>query len=595
MNRRFIANSTGSVAISTALLLVLLIGLTGLAVEVASWYQTKRSMQGTADAAAISAGWSLTSTGSCSSGGSCSWDPGSHGLAVASENGWTTTATNGVRVTVVSPPTLTSSPFYNDPTAVEVWITQPQHILFGAVDAIVAPTIGVHAIVKPQVTITNQGSACVLALANADDAIYIHGSKAGITASCGIAVDGGIDQYRASPSNNCASDGPPCGDITFNSSGAFIDVAFLAVATPSLKDVEASCGTTPPTQCTDIKTGNSLASQNLIYPNTATQDPYWQRIFTRPGSVVTGVAVNKGGSGYSDGTHTFTVIGGSGPPATFTATVKNGKVTSTGAILDPGSYGTLPSGSVSATPDSGGGSGATFTLTTGDCTNALPSPPVPGRAYCSISFSNGNANHFPAGIYYIEGGNFGITGSNTIVCSDDYYNLPGQPNQCWDPTQGTPTPTTPFNGVTFVFTKTPTGNSYATLGANSGTIELTGPVLGQPINADGSLCTSGSCANTTDQIVFFQDRAAPVATSASSCGGSTSNCLGGNGARTISGSLYFPSQTVTFTGSSNIGGTCFGVVAKYVDVGGTPTFANGCLPGTQHGGQTIVTGSTLSE
>lgn len=589
MIRRFIACSTGGVAISTAFLLVLLIGLAGLGVEVGSWYQTKRSMQGTADAAAISAAWSLTSTGSCSSGGSCSWDPGLHGLAVASENGWTNTGTNGVQMTVVSPPTLSTSPFYNDPNAVEVWISQPQHILFGAVDNIVAPTIGVHAIAIAKILISPTGSACVLALANAADAIFIHGTNAGITANCGIAADGGIDQFRASPSSTCASDGPPCGDISFSGAGNSISVAYLAVATPSLQDVVTACTAQGTQHCYDIKTGSSLASRNLIYPSTATQDPYWQRNFTRPGSVVTSVAIANGGSGYANGTRTFTVAGGSGPPAKFTATVSGGKVTSIGAIADPGSYATLPSGTVSAIPDSGGGAGATFTLTPGACYDALPSPPVPGRAYCAIKISNGSGNYFPAGIYFVEGGdaNCGgicISGNNTKVCSQDFY------------ANGTcgSTAATPFNGVTFVLTKTPSGTAYANLNVTSGSIELTAPPLGQPINPDGSLCT-GSCANTTDQIVFFQDRAAFLASGPSSCGTAASNCLAGNGTRIISGSLYFPNQTIAFQGTSSIGGTCFGAVAKYVDVGGTPTFSDGCLPGTMQGGKTIVTGSTLSE
>jgi Flp pilus assembly protein TadG len=83
MIRRFLASTDGAVAVSTAVLLILLIGITGLGAEASLWYQTKRSMQGAADAAAISAAYALTGAGSCVSGSACSWAPGLHGLAVA--------------------------------------------------------------------------------------------------------------------------------------------------------------------------------------------------------------------------------------------------------------------------------------------------------------------------------------------------------------------------------------------------------------------------------------------------------------------------------------------------------------------------------
>ena len=105
MIRRFAASTEGGVAVSTAFLLVLLVGLTGLGTEASLWYQAKRSMQGAADAAAISAALALTTGGSCNSGSNCTWNPGLHGLSVAAENGWSNSSTNGVQVQVVSPPT----------------------------------------------------------------------------------------------------------------------------------------------------------------------------------------------------------------------------------------------------------------------------------------------------------------------------------------------------------------------------------------------------------------------------------------------------------------------------------------------------------
>ena len=46
-------------------------------------------------------------------------------------------------------------------------------------------------------------------------------------------------------------------------------------------------------------------------------------------------------------------------------------------------------------------------------------------------------------------------------------------------------------------------------------------------------------------------------------------------------------------GNSSIAG-CTGVIAKYLDIGGTPAFSNGCLPGNGIGSTTTIK-STLSE
>src|SRR5205807_3688565 len=112
----------------------------------------------------------------------------------------------------------------------------------------------------------------------------------------------------------------------------------------------------------------STAPLTAVTVNTATQDPYAATLNfpTPPSGVQTGgVARVAQGSGYTNGTRTFTVVGGTGTPAKFTATVASGKVTAIVSVIDPGAYTVFPSGTVSATPDTGGGSGATFTLTEG--------------------------------------------------------------------------------------------------------------------------------------------------------------------------------------------------------------------------------------
>ena len=41
---------------------------------------------------------------------------------------------------------------------------------------------------------------------------------------------------------------------------------------------------------------------------------------------------------------------------------------------------------------------------------------------------------------------------------------------------------------------------------------------------------------------------------------------------------------IAFSGDGTVQGTCFGLVSKYLDDAGSPTFQNGCLPGTTGGG-----------
>src|ERR1700757_4097659 len=60
--RAFLGNQNGAIAITAALLITALVGMTGLAVEVSYWYFYQRAMQNAADAAAIAAATNSTSS-----------------------------------------------------------------------------------------------------------------------------------------------------------------------------------------------------------------------------------------------------------------------------------------------------------------------------------------------------------------------------------------------------------------------------------------------------------------------------------------------------------------------------------------------------
>jgi hypothetical protein len=91
-------------------------------------------------------------------------------------------------------------------------------------------------------------------------------------------------------------------------------------------------------------------------------------------------------------------------------------------------------------------------------------------------------------------------------------------------------------------------------------------------------------------MLFVQDPNATTPTSKPATGTTTDNAFSGNGTRVLSGLLYLPQQQFSESGNGPILG-CFGVIAKYIDVGGTPTFSDGCLPGHGIGGTSTTTTS----
>jgi Flp pilus assembly protein TadG len=572
---RFCKCSAGAVAVVTALVLPVLLGMASLGVEVGHWYLGQREMQGAADAAAISAAaqyiadfptnpnsttyravgvnYALTNGFTIPTGNVC--------LVTSSGNNCGTVLSLDPRALVcTTPPCVVVEITENTAT----WLTTKASFMPGAhvVQAIPTPTLKARAIVsataQTQTTTTN-GTDCILALANDAGAVTVHGNG-NLEANCGLAVDGGRDQNVS---------GTALGGITFNGAPSSVHISNLIVA--------ANTTGCPGAHCFLFNPSTSALPASQVFTKTATADPYAAQIAalftTRPLGVKTGgvVRVNQG-SGYTNGTCTFTVTGGTyytttTSPAKFTATISGGKVTSIGAVTDPGAYATFPSGSVSAT-SSCGGSGATFTLTEGCFT--WNGTVIAGRKYCSINLNGAGTTNFPAGTYWIAGGDSGCVGF--CVSSNNA------------------TVTSAAAGVTFLLTNGAgsTANTYATVAISSGTVSLCAPGT-----STGTTCTTTNfgtqCSNSagsTSCLLFVQNPAATTST-ADGTPLSTNNTFSGNGTRTLSGLIYLSKQTFAESGNGPING-CVGIIAKYVDVGGTPLFSNGCLPGNGIGGTTTT-------
>jgi len=566
--RRLRTCSAGAVAVVTALVLPVLLGFTSLGVEVGHWYLVQRVMQGAADAAAISAAAEYIAQYKLGNTSSTSYQ--TVGQSYASTNGFTIQTSNVCLVTssgdnCASVRSLDSRPIIcATPPCVVAEITQntmgwlttkesmePTGRSF-KVKSIPAPTLMARAVVSAKsttTTTTTNGADCVLALANATNAIQVSGNG-DLKAACGLAIDGGRDQNVS---------GTPLGGITFSGGHAAVNITTLVVASSSTNcpDTGAHCQ----------KFGSTAAlPASSVLTNTATQDPYAATLNfpTPPSGVKTGgaaITAGKQGTGYTNGTRTFTVVGGTYTfPAKFTATVASGKVTAILSVIDPGAYTVFPTGtSIQVTPDTGTfTTPANFTLTEGCFTWISGGTPLPGRKYCSINLQGSGTTNFSTGNYYIAGGDSGCAGfcvssANATVTSDDA-------------------------GVTFFLTNGEgTGtfgtSSYATITMTSGTVSLCAPGT----NTGNTTCTGANPGTTCDNtkgtwacMLFVQNPAAPASTSPSTPS-NTSNSFAGNGTRTLSGLIYLPKQSFSQSGNGPILG-CFGLIAKYVDVGGTPTF-----------------------
>jgi hypothetical protein len=453
------------------------------------------------------------------------------------------------------------------------WLTTQKSVEPGSsspVQSIPTPVLKARAIVSAQsttTTTTTQGTDCVLALANDPQAVLVHGTG-DLQANCGLSVDGGRDQNV---------NGTPLGGITFNGSPSQVNITSLAVAASS-----TGC---PSSHCFLFNPSTSPLSASDVLTNTATQDPYAATLnFPTPPSGVqtSGVRPNTSlplGTNYSNGTRTFTISGCTAPnctaPAQFTATVSGGKFTSIGAVTDPGVYTVFPTNPVTVT-DTTTGTVAKFMLTEGCFTWISGGTPLPGRKYCSINLNGVGAINFLAGSYYVAGGDSGCAG----FCVSG-----GSANVTSDPA-----------GVTFFLTNGDGANSLGTSSYATVTISGLGSKGSIALCAPGTVASGKVCDGTSTQctgtcMLFVQN---PLATtlSANPNGGSCATCnsFSGDSQSVLSGLLYLPRQAFTIQGNAKIGG-CFGLIAKYIDVGGTPTFSNGCLPGHGIGGTTTTTTS----
>jgi Putative Flp pilus-assembly TadE/G-like len=167
----------GATAITTAIVLTVLIGFVGLGTEVGMWYAERRSMQNASDAAAMGAAFEIYKNGKQAEGVETS------GQADAARNGFTHGSEN-VTVAVNHPPT--AGEYAGEDTAVETVVTKTRATLLGSFFMGTEATIKVRSVATVKVV----NVYCILALAEHEEkALFFAGTAEVLLNQCGINVN----------------------------------------------------------------------------------------------------------------------------------------------------------------------------------------------------------------------------------------------------------------------------------------------------------------------------------------------------------------------------------------------------------------------
>ncbi|MEE8168957.1 MAG: TadE/TadG family type IV pilus assembly protein [Phycisphaerae bacterium] len=180
----FARDTSGAIAIMVVLLVPVLFGFLGIAVDVGLWYAQKRALQTAADAAAISGAVELANNNT---------DAGAETAAVndATRNGFD--PADGSLITVNIPPA--TGPNAGNAGSVEVIITRPMQLLFSQVFHFIrgeqfATTAQVRAVANTVV----QDEFCMVALdPTAQRAIDVSGQAEVELDNCGLGVNSNAD------------------------------------------------------------------------------------------------------------------------------------------------------------------------------------------------------------------------------------------------------------------------------------------------------------------------------------------------------------------------------------------------------------------
>jgi hypothetical protein len=208
----------GAAAIYVALALPAFIGAGGLAVDVASWYSTKRTMQSGADAAAYAAALELARQG-------LDQAPDLTAIQAVADDA---AGRNGVGTTVTLHVPPWAGPAAGDPQSVEVIVTEPAPVHFTGLFMGAAPDITTRAVAKAVVS-----DACIWSLhPTAQSAMHVAGT-ADVDLDCGVVVNSDHPEALDQDGSSCLS--ATSVSVTGNYSGSCVSPE-PEVSTPSYGD-----------------------------------------------------------------------------------------------------------------------------------------------------------------------------------------------------------------------------------------------------------------------------------------------------------------------------------------------------------------------
>jgi Flp pilus assembly protein TadG len=269
----------GSIAVMTAVCLIVLTGFLGFAIDAGSWEVARRGMQGAADGAAYSAESAYVATSTTLTPAAEAINVVTQAEGITAQLGYVGGASvlnspgaqNGatlVTVTVNQPPK--SGPNTGIATAIEVIVTQPQPRIFSGLYQAADPAVSARAVAAKK---PGSGNGCVLALNNGGagaGTITVHGTGDLNAPNCDIAA-------------NSTSNTP----IAMNGKNALITTPCAATAGGSPGDTGTGTLDLTNPKCTSITTGSPTAD-----PYASVTPPA-----TAPGPCIALPATNKAVTG----------------------------------------------------------------------------------------------------------------------------------------------------------------------------------------------------------------------------------------------------------------------------------------------------------
>jgi Flp pilus assembly protein TadG len=184
--RHFLDDNSGMTLIYTGLILGILFGVGGLAVDAGMWYATKRSAQSAADAAALAAALEVAR-------GSTATEVEARAKADAESNGYSDAS--GATITINNPPT--SGPSAGVASAVEAIVQQPVPSFLSAVIRSEQVTVAARAVASYRMA-----ESCIYVMDPSEDSALSVPGTADVNMDCGAQVNSvsaiAIDQVGSS-------------------------------------------------------------------------------------------------------------------------------------------------------------------------------------------------------------------------------------------------------------------------------------------------------------------------------------------------------------------------------------------------------------